>query len=97
MTKGYWIAMYRSVSDETALQRYAALAGPAIQQGGGRFLARGTAAASYEAGAIQRTVLIEFDSVQQAMATHDSAAYQQALQALGKGAVRDLRIVEGLS
>jgi uncharacterized protein (DUF1330 family) len=42
-------------------------------------------------------VLIEFDSVQQAEALHDSAAYQEALQALGAGAVRDLRIVEGLT
>ncbi|GAB3761700.1 DUF1330 domain-containing protein [Ramlibacter monticola] len=97
MAKGYWIAMYRSVSDDEALKRYAALAAPAIQQGGGRFLARGTAAAAYESGVAQRTVLIEFDSVQQAVATHDSAAYQEALKALGHGAERDLRIVEGLS
>ena len=89
--------MYRSVSDDEALKRYAALAAPAIQQGGGRFLARGTAAAAYEAGVVQRTVLIEFDSVQQAVATHDSPAYQEALKALGNGAERDLRIVEGLS
>lgn len=97
MAKAYWIAMYRSVSDDAALKRYAALAGPAIQQGGGRFLARGTAAAAYEAGVVQRTVLIEFDSVQQAKAAHDSAAYQEALKALGNGAERDLRIVEGLA
>ena len=97
MAKAYWIAMYRSISDGEALKRYAALAGPAIQQSGGRFLARGTAAAAYEAGVAQRTVLIEFDSVRQAMAAHDSTAYQEALKALGNGAERDLRIVEGLS
>ncbi|NML42277.1 DUF1330 domain-containing protein [Ramlibacter sp. G-1-2-2] len=95
MAKAYWIAMHRSVNDAEALKRYAALAGPAIQQGDGCFLARGTAAAAYEAGVAQRTVLIEFDSVQQAMAAHDSAACQKALKALGHGAERDLRIVEG--
>ena len=73
---------------------YAKLAGPAIAAGGGRFLARGTAAHAYEDGVRERTVLIEFDSVAQAVALHDSAVYQAALAALGDGAVRDLRIVE---
>jgi uncharacterized protein (DUF1330 family) len=41
-------------------------------------------------------VIIEFDSIEQAVATHDSAAYQAALAALGDGAVRDLRIVPGV-
>ena len=51
MAKGYWIACYREVSDPVKLAAYAKLAGPAIEQGGGRFLARGTAAHAYEAGA----------------------------------------------
>ena len=95
MPKAYWIACYRSVSDPDALAAYAKLAGPAIAAGGGRFLARGTAAHAYEDGLLERTVLIEFDSVEQAVALHDSAAYQEALKALGDGAVRDLRIVPG--
>ena len=95
MPKAYWIACYRSISDAEALAAYARLAGPAIAAGGGRFLARGTAARAYEDGLLERTVLIEFDSVEQAAAVHDSAAYQEALKALGEGAVRDLRIVEG--
>jgi uncharacterized protein (DUF1330 family) len=44
----------------------------------------------------QRTVLLEFDSVEQAVAAHDSPAYQAALAALGDGAEREIRIVEGL-
>jgi uncharacterized protein (DUF1330 family) len=95
MPKAYWIACYRSISDPEALATYAKLALPAITAGGGRFLARGTAAAAYEAGLKERTVLIEFDSVAQATDLHDSAAYQEALAALGDTAVRDLRIVEG--
>lgn len=94
MPKAYWIACYRSISNPDALAAYAKLAGPAIAAGGGRFLARGTAAVAYEAGLRERTVLIEFDSVAQAVALHDSAAYQAALAELGDGAVRDLRIVE---
>ena len=96
MAKAYWIACYRTISNPDALAAYAKLAAPALQAGGGRFLARGTAAHAYEAGRKERTVLIEFDSVQQAMAAHDSPGYQEALRALGNGAERDLRIVEGV-
>lgn len=96
MAKAYWIACYRQISDPDKLAAYAKLAGPAILAGGGRFLARGTAAKAYEAGLLERTVLIEFDSVEQAAAVHDSAEYQAALVALKGGAVRDLRIVPGV-
>jgi uncharacterized protein (DUF1330 family) len=96
MAKGYWIACYSEVTDANKLAAYAKLAGPAIESGGGRFLARGTAAKAYEAGHLERTVLIEFDSVEQAISVHDSAEYQSALVALAGGAVRDLRIVPGV-
>jgi uncharacterized protein (DUF1330 family) len=96
MAKGYWIACYREVSDPGKLAAYAKLAGPVIEQGGGRFLARGVAAHAYEAGRLERTVLIEFDSVAQAVAVHDSPGYQAALTALADGAVRDMRIIAGV-
>jgi uncharacterized protein (DUF1330 family) len=96
MAKAYWIAFYRSIKNPDALAAYAKLAGPAVQAAGGRFLARGMPAKVYEAGLNQRTVVIEFDSLQAALAAHDSAGYQEALKALGKNAVeRELRIVEG--
>jgi uncharacterized protein (DUF1330 family) len=95
MAKAYWVALYRAVHDPEKLAAYAKLAAPAIERGGGRFLARGKAAQAYEAGRLDRTVLIEFDSVAQAIATHDSPAYQEALRALGDAVERDLRIVEG--
>ena len=96
MAKGYWISAYRSIRNEAALAAYAKLAAPALQAAGGRFLARGQPVRVYENGLQQRVVIIEFDSVAQAIAAHDSAAYQQALRALGDGAERDLRIVEGV-
>jgi len=96
MAKAYWISSYREISDPAKLNAYAQLAGPAIESGGGRFLARATAAKAYEDGKTERTVVIEFASVEQAIATHDSAAYQAALAALAGGAVRDLRIVPGV-
>jgi uncharacterized protein (DUF1330 family) len=96
MAKAYWISAYRSVRDPEALAAYARLAGPALVAGGGRFLARGVPARVYESGLEQRTVVIEFASVAQAVAAHDSPAYQEALRALGNGADRDMRILEGL-
>lgn len=96
MAKAYWISAYRAVKDPDKLAAYAKLAGPAIAAGGGRFLARGEPTKVYEHGLKQRTVVIEFDSVDQAVATHDSAAYQAALDALGDGAEREIRIVEGV-
>jgi uncharacterized protein (DUF1330 family) len=96
MAKAYWISFYRAVHDPQKLAAYAKLAGPAIQAAGGKFLARGTAAHAYEGGLLQRTVVVEFPSVADAVACHDGPAYQEALRALGTGSVdRDFRIVEG--
>ncbi len=96
MAKGYWISCYRAVSDPAALGEYAKLAAPAILARGGRFLARGGTARTYESGLDQRTVVVEFDSVEQAVATYESPEYGVALKALGGGAERDFRIVEGV-
>ena len=54
-------------------------------------------AKTYEAGVNERTVVIEFDSVDAAIATHDSPGYAAALAALDGGAIREIRIIEGLS
>ena len=96
MAKGYWITAYRKISDPEKLAAYAKLAGPAILAAGGRFLARGTASEVHEAGLLERTVLIEFDSVEKARAAYETPAYQAAKAALGNGAERDIRIVEGV-
>jgi uncharacterized protein (DUF1330 family) len=96
MPKAYWIAFYREVSDPAKLAAYGKLAGPTIEAGGGRFLARGKPAHVHEAGVSERTVVIEFDSVEQAVAVYDSAAYREALAALKGGVVREIRIVAGI-
>jgi uncharacterized protein (DUF1330 family) len=97
MAKAYWVATYRSISNQDALAAYAKLAAPAIQAGGGRFLARGNPAKVYENGVAQRVVIIEFDSVEQAIAAHDSSGYQTALKEIKNGAVdREIRIIEGV-
>jgi uncharacterized protein (DUF1330 family) len=94
--KAFWVNTFRSVRDQDKVNAYVELALPAIIEAGGRFLARGVAARTFEAGLSERTVVIEFDSVEHAVQTYESPAYQRALEALGDGAERDLRIVEGL-
>jgi uncharacterized protein (DUF1330 family) len=69
---------------------------PAVESFGGRFLTRSTSPIqSHEAGLQLRTIVVEFDSYEIVHAAHESEAYQKALQALGSGAERDFRIVEG--
>ncbi|MDL5155281.1 DUF1330 domain-containing protein [Actinomycetospora termitidis] len=92
----YWINTFRAIRDQEKLDAYVALAGPAMRAGGGTFLARGNPAAAFEQGTTERTTLIAFDSVEQAVAAYESAAYQEALAALGDGAERDIRIIEAL-
>ena len=97
MAKAYWIATYTAIHNPERLAAYAKLAHPALTGAGGRFLARGNPAQVYENAPNQRVVLIEFDSVAQARAAHDSPAYAEALRALGDDSVdREIRIVEGL-
>jgi len=96
MAKGYWINMFRAIKDPAKVDAYRKLAGPVMQASGAKFLVRGDPAKTYEAGLNQRVVVIEFESVAAAIAAHDSHGYQAALKALGDGAERDLRIVEGV-
>ena len=96
MAKGYWISCYRAVHDPAALAEYAKLAGPAIQKHGGRFLARGGTVRVYESGVEQRTVVVEFDSVERAIEARESPEYGAAMKALGSAVDRDFRIVEGV-
>ena len=96
MPKAYWISCYRAVHDPAALAEYAKLAGPAIQQHGGRFIARGGTVRTYESGVDQRTVVVEFDSAEQAIKARESEEYGAAMRALGNAVERDFRIVEGV-
>lgn len=97
MAKAYWVSAYRAIRDPKAFAAYAKLAGPALEGAGGRFLVRGLPARVYEGGLQERLVILEFASVAQAIAAHDTPAYQEALRALGNAADRDLRIVEGVA
>lgn len=96
MPKGYWVTIYRKISDPKKLAAYAELAPKATAPFGAKYLARGTAANAYEAGLQDRVVISEFPSVDKATEAYNSPGYREALNALGDGAERDIRIVAGL-
>ena len=96
MPKAYWIGTYGPIGHPERHAHAAKLAADAVDANGGRFIARSNPVKVYEHGLEQRVVLVEFPSVAAAVATYESAAYQQAVAILGDDATRDIRIVEGV-
>jgi uncharacterized protein (DUF1330 family) len=97
MAKGYWVSAYRKIVKPEQVLDYSKIATEAIREGGGRPLVRGPAAMTQGDGVKERTVVIEFDSLDAAIAAFNSAKYQEALKVLGDACERDFRIVEGVA
>jgi len=95
MAKGYLVSAHRRPADPEKHEAYRELAFEALRSAGGKFLVAAPEATPKEHGLNQRTVVIEFPSYEAALAAYDSEKYQRALEALGDGAERDIRIVEG--
>ncbi len=95
MPKAYWIGSHMTVKDADKMKAYAAAAGPAIAQHGGKFLARGGATVTCEGPEQTRVVVTEFPSLQAASDCYNSDAYQAALAKLDGGVDRSIYIVEG--
>lgn len=95
MPKGYWVSAHRRSPDPEKSAAYRDLAIPALKAAGGKFLAAGGQVESRESGLDFRVALIEFPTYEAAVAAYESEAYQAALAALGDGAERDFRIIEG--
>ena len=91
----YWIVRI-SVTDEAKYAEYMKHALPAVEQSGGRFLARGGTCVTKEGRDHARNVVIEFPTYEAAVACYDSPAYQEAFAYQVGAADRDLCIVEGL-
>ncbi len=96
MKKGYWVVAYRTVGDEVAMKNYVPLAMEALGKFGARpLVAPGSAVTAHEVGLKLKTVVVEFDNYEIALAAYESAEYKKALAALGSSVERDFRIVEG--
>jgi len=97
MPKAYWLSLRNQIHDPEQMKVYADLAGPAIHDGGGKFLARGGRTKSLEGFEQSRVVIIEFPDFDAALGTYTSAAYQHALKPVKAGAVsRNVFVTEGV-
>ena len=96
MKKAYLIATYRKILDSEKFASYAEIAASAMVKAGGKILARGMPNETFEDGLKERTVVIEFESVEAAVSAYRSKPYANALKVLDGGAVRDMRVVESI-
>lgn len=94
MPKGYWIARV-TVTEPDGYKLYAAAAGEAFAKYGARILARGGRYEAVEGEARPRNVVIEFPSLESALACWNSPEYQRAKSLReGKG-VAEVVLLEG--
>ena len=94
--KAYWIA-HVDITDPDHYSQYTQRAPKAFAKFGAKFLARGGRSEAMEGRTTpQRSVVIEFDSYEQAVACYRSAAYQEAKSYREEGARAEIVIVEGM-
>jgi uncharacterized protein (DUF1330 family) len=96
MPKAYWIARV-DVTDPDAYAAYMALGPAALIANGGKLLSRGGKAIALEGSQPRaRNVVIEFESIDAALACHGSPEYRAARAAREGAAEVEVLIVEGL-
>jgi len=94
MAKGYWIARM-DINDVERYKDYVSGAASAFQKYNAKFLVRGGEANSLEGNGRARNVVIEFASVEEALACYNEPAYQAAKDIRNSVADGELIIVEG--
>lgn len=94
MTKGYWIG-HVDVDDIETYQKYIAANAAPFAKFGARFLVRGGDQQVREGNMRKRTVVLEFDSYEKAVACYESLAYQQAKDIRDPVSTADMVIVRG--
>ena len=96
MKKAYWIAKYKRIDNQEALDMYSERAKKIIETFGGKALVRGGKYITCEGENFIRTVIWEFENIEIATKCHDSNDYQEAWSLARNTTVRDLLIVEGV-
>jgi uncharacterized protein (DUF1330 family) len=91
----YWIA-HVTVTDPEIYKEYQKRAAPLFAQFGGKLLARGGTCEVMEGPALDRHVIIEFASLQDAKACYSSTEYQDARQFRLQAAIAHITLVDGV-
>lgn len=95
MPKAYWVA-HVDVKDPAAYENYKAANAVAFAKYGAKFIVRGGKQAIREGQSRARTVVLEFQDYDTAMACYNSPEYQKALAIRKDISTGDLVIVEGM-
>ena len=93
--KAYWVVRGNILNQEE-YSKYIDLAGPIVHKHNGEFLVRGGQQIELEGEGFERTVLIEFNSFDEALSCYNSAEYLEALNYVKNSAKRLVTIVEGI-
>ena len=96
MSKGYWLATYKSIGDLEKLKKYAEVVTPVIKGFGGQALVRGGKYQVLEGDNFIRTVIWEFPNYQKAIECHESKNYQEGWSLAKETTERNLQIIEGV-
>ena len=96
MSKGIWIAVYEKIENMETLKKYAVKATAAISKHSGKFIVRGGKNITLEGNQSQRTVIVEFPSLEEANKCYNSGEYQEAHNILKGSVKRNLQIIEGI-
>ena len=96
MTKAYWIGIV-DVKNQEEYKKYADIAGPALVKAGAKILSRGGRIKNLEGKKINRAVIIQFPSMDEAEKFYASEEYRNCLKYLNEDvAERFLNIAEGV-
>lgn len=94
MPKGYWIA-HVDITDRDAYMLYVKANAVPFAKYGARFIVRGGPSECKEGTTRDRTVVIEFPSLEAAKACYDSPEYQAALALRRNASQADIVIMSG--
>lgn len=94
--KGYWVALYKKITNKDNLKNYSSKVTPVIKNFGGKPLVRGGEYQCLEGEDFPRTVIWEFPSYEIAEKCHKSNEYQEAWSLAKDTTERHLQIVEGV-
>ena len=95
--KGYWIALYKKITNKDNLKDYSTKVTPVIKSFGGKPLVRGGEYQCLEGENFLRTVIWEFPSFKAAIECHESKEYQEGWALAKDTTERNLQIIQGFN
>ena len=95
MSKGYWVVR-ANISDAEEYSKYVQVATDIIAKYNGHFLIRGGDQIEFEESGFERTVVVEFNSFEDALECYKSTDYQSALKFVNNSSKRYVSIVKGV-